>query len=270
MSSLLKSKPKSSSKKVVTLTILGCMCVFSVQYFFPNFFTGTAMIAAKPLWSLRDGTSDSVFNFFGYFEKMGSIQRENEGLRDQLYALKIRESEFNQMKTEYEDLKALMNVSSTSTSVKRGGATITARVLSKPPFTPYDIFIVDGGSDEGVLMGDLVYANDALVIGRVTKVTSHTSYVTLFSSGNQTQEFLVSRTGVSVATAGMGGGNFALYIPKDFDIVVGDTLSEPSYDVGVVATVYAIDETSQNSFKRVYARVPKAIFQSKFVIIGDL
>lgn len=270
MNSLLKSKPKSSSKRVILFTIFGCMGVFSVQYFFPNMLTTTVMVVAKPLWSLRDGTSDSIFNFFGYFERVGSIQRENEALRDQLYALKIRESEFNQMKVEYEDLKALMNMASTSHTSKRGGSTITARVLSKPPFTPYDTFVVDSGSDDGVLMGDLVYANDALVIGRVTKVTSSTSYVTLFSSGNQTQEFLVSRTGVSVAVSGMGGGNFALYIPKDFDIVVGDTLREPSYDVGVVATVYAIDETSQNSFKRVYARVPKAIFQSKFVIIGEL
>lgn len=270
MNSLLKSKPKSSNKRVIIITIAGCIGLFFVQYLFPNFFTSTVFIAAKPLWSLRDGTSNSIFNFFGYFARVGTIQKENEALRDQLYTLKLRESEFNQIKLEYEDLKSLMNVSSTSVSTKRGGSSITARVLSKPPFTPYDTFIVDAGSDDGVFMGDLVYANDALVIGRITKVTSNTSYATLFSSGNQSQEFLVSRTGVSVAVAGMGGGNFALYIPKDFDIVVGDTLSEPSYDLGVVATVYAIDETSQNSFKRVYARVPKAIFRSKFVLIGDL
>lgn len=270
MNSLLKSRPKRDTKRVLIITILLSMGIFSLQYFFPRMLTTVFTTVAKPLWTVRDGTSHSVFSFFGYFERVGSIQRENEALRDQLYALKIREAEFNQMKVEYEDLKALMNVASTSTSLKRGSSAVTAHVLSKPPFTPYDTFIVDAGSDDGVLLGDLVYANEALVIGRVTRVTARTSYVTLFSSGNQTQEFLVTRTGVSVAVSGMGGGNFALYIPKDFDIVVGDTLREPSYDVGVVATIYAIDETSQNSFKRVYARVPKAIFQSKFVIIGEL
>jgi cell shape-determining protein MreC len=224
---------------------------------------------AKPFWSVRDTASGSFFGFFEYFERVSSIQQENENLRNQLYELRVRESEFNQIKQEYADLKAIMNVASSS-PLKRGDAVVTARVLSKPPFTPYDTFLVDGGSDDGILLGDMVYANEALVIGRVTRVTPHTTHVTLFSSGGQTQEFSVSRTGTSVVVMGQGGGNFALYLPKDFDIEVGDTLSEPSYDAGIVATVYAIDETMQNSFKRVYARVPKAIFQSKFVLIGEL
>ncbi len=236
-----------------------------IQYVFPRVLTTAVLVVAKPLWIIRDGITYSTTGFFGYFERVKTLQKENDALREELYMVKVKEYQFDQALVEYADLKLLMNASSSQVS-----SAITARVISKPPFTPYDTFVVDKGSEDGVVMGDLVYANNALVIGRVHQVTQHNAYITLFSSGDQTQEFVVSRTGVSVATTGMGGGNFALYVPKDFDIVVGDTLSEPSYDIGIVATVYALDETSQNSFKRVYARVPKAIFQSKFVRIGNL
>lgn len=265
MNSLLKSKPKNNIRKVVIIILLCCAGLGGIQFVFPRALTTTVLILAKPLWVIRDGISRSTSGFFGHFERVKTLQKENDALREELYVLKVKEYQFDHALIEYADLKTLMNASSSKSS-----SAVIARVISKPPFTPYDTFVVDKGSEDGVLMGDLVYANDALVIGRVHQVTQHNAYVTLFSSGDQTQEFVVSRTGVSVATTGMGGGNFALYVPKDFDIVVGDTLSEPSYDSGIVATVYALDETSQNSFKRVYARVPKAIFQSKFVRIGNL
>ncbi len=266
MNSLLRSKPKSNTKK--TLGIAGGLLAtfFLLQFFFPRFLSSTVLLAAKPLWSVRDATTGSFSGFFNFFSFKSTLRAENESLREELAALRVRESEFNQMQVEYQDLKALLG-DTASSSVR---STVLARVLSKPPFTPYDSFVVDKGSDEGVSLGNLVYANDALVIGRISNVTSHVSFVTLFSSGGEEQEFAVSRTGVSVTVTGKGGGNFEMYVPKDFDIVIGDQLVQLSSDVSVVAAVYAVDESSQNSFKKVYARVPKPIFQSKWVSIDTL
>ncbi len=265
MNSLLRSKPKSNIKKVFGTILFVLACFFSLQFFFPNILSSTVLSIAKPLWMFRDATMSSSSGFFGFFSRSSTLRKENEKLRDELYAFRVREVEFNQMQTEYTDLKTLLG-DSASSSVKSG--VTLARVLSKPPFTPYDSFVVNKGTFARVSVGNLVYANKGLVIGRVTKVTSNASFVTLFSSGGEAQEFLVSRTGVSLLVTGKGGGNFEIYVPKDFDINIGDSLTEPSYDIGIVAEVYAIDETSQNSFKRVYARVPKAIFQTKSVLIG--
>jgi cell shape-determining protein MreC len=265
MNSLLRSKPKSNVKKVLGIILVVLGCFLALQFFFPRFFTSAVLFIAKPVWMFRDATINSSSGFFGLFSRTSTLRKENEMLRSEIYALRIREVEFNQMQTEYLDLKTLLGDSATSSAESFG---MLARVLSKPPFTPYDSFVVDKGSDAGVSIGNLVYANPGLVIGRVTTVTSQVSFVTLFSSGGEAQEFLVSRTGVSLSVTGKGGGNFEIYVPKDFDIKVGDSLIEPSYDIGIVAQIYAVDETSQNSFKKVYARVPKAIFQSKSVLIG--
>ncbi len=262
MNSLLKSKPKSSVKKFTVLTVLVCLCVVGLQYVFPHFLRTTMYITAKPLWYVRDATYASVSDFWGYFEGIDALQEQNNLLRQDLEALRVKEMEFAQMKVLYEDIRGL---STTSASV----AKTLARVLSKPPFTPYDSFVVDVGSDSGIEVGDLVYAHNALAIGRISHVAESMSTVTLFSSGGEVQEFEVLRTGTSVEAYGKGGGNFELYVPKDFDVVEGDVLQEPSSGLSAVATVYSVDKTSQNSFKKVYARVPLPVFQSRFVLIGD-
>lgn len=263
MNSLLRSKPKSNTKRTLVVVSLLLATFFSLQFFFPRFLSSTVLLAAKPLWSVRDISMRSFSDFFNFFAFKSTLRIQNESLREELYALRVRETEFNQMKIEYQDLKVLLGDVASSSS----RTTTLSRVLSKPPFTPYDSFVVDKGSDGGVSVGNLVYANDTLVIGRISSVTSRVSFVTLFSSGGEEQEFGVSRTGVSVNVLGKGGGNFELYVPKDFDIVIGDQLTELASPQSVVATVYVVDESSQNSFKKVYARVPKPIFQSKWVSI---
>lgn len=263
MNFLLKNKPKSNTKKILSIVTLLLATFLSLQFLFPGFLTSSALIAAKPLWGVREVSTRTFSGFFNFFSFKSTLRKENEILREDLFALRVRETEFNQMQTEYQDLKTLLG-DTASSSVR---TTTLARVLSKPPFTPYDSFVVDKGTDDGVSVDDLVYANNALVIGRISSVTSHASFVTLFSSGGEEQEFSVSRTGVSVAVTGKGGGNFEMYLPKDFDVVIGDMLVELSSDTSVVAVVYAVDESSQNSFKKVYARVPEPIFQSKWVLI---
>lgn len=263
MNSLLKSKPKSAVGKFVALMMLCCLCVLGLQYTFPYFLRTTMYVAAKPLWYVRDATYASVSDFWGYFEGIDALQEQNNLLRQDLEALRVKEMEFAQMKVLYEDMRGL---STASSSVSK----TVARILSKPPFTPYDSFVVDAGTISGVEVGDLVYAHNALAIGRISHVAESMSTVTLFSSGGEVQEFEVLRTGTSIEVYGKGGGNFELSVPKDFDIVEGDVLQESSSGLSAVATVYNVDKTSQNSFKKVYARVPWSVFQSRFVLIGDL
>lgn len=260
MNSLLKSKPKSNTtKNIFFAVVLGGFLLF-VQFLFPTILQTTFGVVARPLWMLRDKSTTGLSGFFGYFTRQSTLQKENELLRNELWVSKAKEIQFELLKTEYEDLKALVQASSTT-------GTLLARVISRPPFTPYDSFVLDRGSDDGVAVGDQVFAHEAFVIGLVTSVASNFSYVTLFSSGGENREMVISRSGNSVSVSGRGGGNFEIVLPKDFDIVVGDVLLEPSYDLGVVAQVYAVDETSQSSFKKIYARAPYSFFQMKSVLI---
>lgn len=260
MNSLLKSKPKSNTKKTIFISLFLGGFFILIQFLFPTFLRTIVGIVARPFWILRNASTDTSSGFFGYLQRQQTLQKENELLRDELWAFKAKEIQYELLKTEYTDLKTLVNASSTT-------GTLLARVISKPPFTPYDSFVVDRGSNDGVSVGDRVFAHEALIIGTVTSVASDFSYVTLFSSGGENQEFVLSRTGNAVAVSGRGGGNFEIVLPKDFDITIGDTLLEPSYDLGIVAEVYAVDESSQNSFKKIYARTPYSFSQIKSVLI---
>ena len=260
MNSLLKRKPKSNTKKKVFFAVVLGGFLLLVQFLFPTILRTTLGVVARPLWMLRDASTTGLSGFFAYFTRQSTLQKENELLRNELWASNAKEIQYELLKTEYADLKALVQASSTT-------GTLLARVISRPPFTLYDSFVVDRGSNDGVVVGDKVFAHEAFVIGLVTSVASDFSYVTLFSSGGENREMVIGRTGNSVSVSGRGGGNFEIVLPKDFDILVGDVLLEPSYDLGMVAQVYAVDEASQSSFKKVYARTPYSFFQIKSVLI---
>ena len=62
---------------------------------------------------------------------------------------------------------------------------ILAGVIERPPRTPFDSIILDIGSDQGVLEGDVVFSDGVYAIGIVSSVSNYTSTVTLFSSAGQ-------------------------------------------------------------------------------------
>ena len=144
---------------------------------------------------------------------------------------------------------------------------VLSRVLSKPPYSPYDTFVVDVGSNEGILQGSKVYLSDNIIIGVVKNVTSQTTLVELFSSGSLKQEAVLSRTGESFTLVGQGGANFKIEVPKDTDILWGDVFVYPNMQHYVLGSVYYIDVNSQSSFKTVYLRIPGNVFSVQYVFV---
>ena len=128
MNFLLKSKPKNNTRRMLGITGLLLVIFFSLQFFFPQFLTSTALLAAKPLWSVRDVTTGSFSGFFNFFSFKSTLRKENKTLREELFALRVRESEFNQMQVEYQDLKALLG-DTASSSVHSSAIPRTRRIL---------------------------------------------------------------------------------------------------------------------------------------------
>jgi len=140
-------------------------------------------------------------------------------------------------------------------------------VLSKPPRSPYDTFVIDIGSEDNVSLGDRVYISDNNIIGLIKNMTPHTSLVELFSNGNLEQEATLSRTGASFVLKGLGGGNLELEVPKDTDVIWGDVFLYPRFSPSMIGSAYYIDTNSQSSFKKIFIRVPGNVFSAKYVFV---
>ena len=115
-----------------------------------------------------------------------------------------------------------------------------------------------------------VYLSGNVIVGSIVSVTSHASLVELFSKNTVGQEATILRTGNSFELVGRGGANFAVEVPKDTDIALGDTALYPGLSESVIANVYAIDSNPQSSFKTVYLRIPGNVFQSKYVFVEKM
>jgi cell shape-determining protein MreC len=162
---------------------------------------------------------------------------------------------------EFEDLK---NQFSRKDGTSSG---IVSRVLSEPPYSPYDTLVIDAGSSEGVSLGDQVYVSDNIIVGMIKNVTPHTSLVELFSNGANEQEATLARTGATFVLKGAGGANMKLEVPKDTDVIWGDIFLYPKLSPSTIGSVYYIDVNSQSSFKTVYIRMPGNVFSVKYVLI---
>jgi len=260
MNYLLKSKPKHPNRIKFVIILLVFLTLSFFGFIFSNFFRGVGVTLSTPVWLV----SNSIKNSFGkvgqFFIFKSNLIEENKELTQEVEQLRLKVFDYDVLLKENENLKNSLGRAINSEY-------IFAKVLSKPPTSPYDTLILDVGSKDGVILGGKVYLSDNVIIGLIKNVTPRTSLVELFSSGSQKIEVVVLRTGVTFNVAGTGGGNLQLEVPKDTDILWGDTFVYPGLKTSIIGSVYYIDSSSQGSFKTVYARLVSNIFEIKSVFI---
>jgi cell shape-determining protein MreC len=265
MTYLQKNNNSTVWQKIIWGGIVCVICI-GLRFFFGNFFSNTAFRLATPLWHTLDSilgvqTQNQTVNQQANTAQ-SAVQDSNAGdvqaLQSQIYNLQLKNIELS---TQVSTLTELTSIQSLQTAQNR----ITAKIISKPPYTPFDIFILGSGSVQGIGIGSLVYIGDNTLIGTITKLEQDDSEVTLLSSQANTYDTQVLRTGEAVTIHGAGGGNFTATLPKDFDITSGDVLVDGSAKHHIITEIYSIDTASQGSFKTIYGRLPVNIFQSEWV-----
>lgn len=263
MNYLLKSKPKRENKnKYISIVILFFLLSF-FSFFFFDFFHRLTFLVAKPLWNTSTLVSRPFVNIKYFFVSKNSLISKNLELEDKLTSLNLKEIDYDSLLKENQYLKSELGRVDLSSK-------IVGRVLSRPPISPYDVLVLDVGSSHGVVLGSKVYISDSVVIGKISNVGPDSSLVEIFSTGNKKEEAVLSRTGTSFTLVGQGGANFKLEVPKDTDILWGDTFIYPGLKSRVLGSVYYIDSASQSSFKTVYIKIPGNVFSSQFVFIDKI
>lgn len=254
----LRSKPKQKYSWKIISIILFFILISSIVYLFPNATRSFSYTVSLPFWSVRQSVTQSFSKTKEYFVFKNSLVNKNTALEDEISLLRSKEIDYDILLKENQDLKNQLG--------RKGGAVrILAKVLSKPPRSPYDTFVLDIGSNQEVALGNKVYTSDNVIIGVIKNITPRTSLVELFSSGSSKQEAVLSRTGTNFTLVGRGGANFVLEVPKDTDILWGDIFMYSTLSSSIIGSVYYIDTNSQSAFKTAYIKVPGNVFSSDWV-----
>ena len=243
----------------VALTIF--VFLFGIRFFFGSSISFLTYEIGRPIWAFRDSIFGQTKDLTLYTQSKSSLISENTALKDEIYNLQLKNIELGNQLSAFtqSDLQSILTDQS---------GRVLAKVISKPPYSLFDTLVLDT-STSSVEVGDTVYIDQNILVGAITESKGSYAKAVLYSSGTNSTQADVLRTGQTVSLIGEGGGNFLIVLPKDFDIALGDNLVDMEGSQAIIAQVFSIDTSSQGSFKKVYARIPINIFQVEWVSIGS-
>src|SRR3989344_8810447 len=146
---------------------------------------------------------------------------------------------------------------------------VVAAVLTHPPQTPYDVIIIDAGSNESITIDSEVSLPEGPILGRVSEVFSKSAKVVLFSTNGRETNAVLERDSVPVVLVGRGGGSFKITLPRDVLVEKGDRILSPDITSRLLAAVEDISISSTDSFQEVLDRSPINIFTVRFVFVDS-
>lgn len=145
----------------------------------------------------------------------------------------------------------------------------SAYIISRPPSIPYDILALSKGSEEGIQEGDYVgvmHNGQVSVIGSVHAVFPKTAQVVLFSSPDTSHSVVHMPSNTTLSLLGKGGGEFALDVPRDMQIDVGDVFSDAVTRLPV-ATVVSLRRDERDPLQTIYAQLPLSLAKIQCVVV---
>lgn len=216
------------SSVFILLAIVVVVILFILRTFFP----GVVATLAGPLWSagsLATDASGGVAAFFGdkvnLMQERDAFAREVEALRAQNAVLAARTT----------DLERLFGTRTEHTSG------VLAGVLVRPPVSPYDTFVIDQGSRDGLAVGQMVRGAGGIPLGSVESVSADTARVLLYSAPGRVTEGWVGELRTPVSLEGASAGAFRTSVPRESIVAVGEQVYLPGGGALPIGTVVRVD-----------------------------
>jgi len=225
-------------------------------------------LAAYPLQRAALAPFEIGERVAGYFSTQTRLVSENERLRAKALEYSQDAQRFQAAQAEAAELRRIINAGE-----RLELKTIPAEVLyaSRDPYA-HKIFI-DRGQVQDIKPGSPV-ADEAGVIGQVTRVHPFVSEVTLLTNPDQAVPVQVVRNGLrAIAFGGGASGMLELrFTAANAEVQNGDQLVtsgiDGTYPAGLpVATVVHIERDADHTFARVLCRPTAGVDRGRYVLV---
>ncbi len=173
-------------------------------------------------------------------DSLPQFLRERSALVEELQSLKAaaaidqgNENTINKLQFENDQLRSLFG----EVPKER----LLARVIARPNELPYDMLMIDRGTENGVTLHAPVFLGRDQLIGVVSDVRTKTALITLVTTAGFTSTAYVIGPNIYTYAEGMGGGIMRVRIPQGIPLQVDDLVVLPAVSVtgvfGAVAEV---------------------------------
>ena len=261
MNYLLDKKIKRKKIFKIALYVVILIVLF---YFRSGIFNGFSYVSQglfRPVLILGNNIGEKLKSLSSLFVSKNSLYLQNESLQSQLNEDEAKMSNYNSLLAENDSLKEILNRKNAKVSMT------LAAILSKPNQSIYDTLVIDAGANQGIKVGDMVFALGDVPIGRVSLVYNNSSKVVLFSNAGEKTQAVISGKNVFMEIVGRGGGNFEMIMPKDFTLQKGDQVVLPGINPYVLAIVETIISDPRDPFTKALLSSPVNVQELKFVEI---
>ena len=271
MSYLLDKKIKRKKFYYFLIAFFVCLVLF---YFRLGIWNGLAFVSHtvfKPVLVVGNSMGEKFKNLGAYFTSKSSLLSENENLKSQILESQADRANYSSVLAENISLKEILGRKDEKAKM------ILSAILSKPNQSPYDTLVIDVGANQGIGVGDTIFALGNIPIGRVSDVYPSSSKVILFSNSGEKIQVEFGKParnasgiadaggGISLDLIGRGGGNFEMVMPRDLTLVKGDQVVLPGIKPYVVGIVETIISDPRDPFIKAILTSPVNIQELKFV-----
>lgn len=223
----------------VSLALFVLVLIFVVLRFL---LPGTLITVAKPFWATGNVLTAGVGNVGSFFTDKVALTNERDRLLAENAALYAKSA---LLEARIADLERLLG----GRTEAAGG--ILAGVLARPPVSPYDVLIVDAGSDAGVSVGSRADGPGGMPIGSVESVTKDSARIQLYSTPAKETESWVGEVRIPVTLVGEGSGAMSAVVAREAGIAIGDLVYVAGPGALPVGSVTAVGNDPSSPRSRV-------------------
>ncbi len=194
-------------------------------------------------WNNSNQTMNGGKNLFQSWYAKTKLIEENQALQERITALEIDNIRTDYLAQQLEDIQEL----------EEQGVENTAHILGT---IGSDRLVIDGGTKQGIDVGDLVIAYDRVLLGEVTEVFDTTSRVELFSHTDRSLDGWVSSQEQLLVVTGYGGSRFVIEAPRELELEEGDVVYSQKYPDYMIGSVGHVEFDPRDPFKKIYLALP--------------
>lgn len=210
----------------------------------------------KPIWQAENFTADYLGKTF---ESKTELYKQNILLKKSIEEKNNDLLTLEAVKKENEDLKTILG------RTKREYNVVLSAILAKPNVTPYDVLMIDAGTEKNIKEGDKVFASGTVLLGEVESVSAGTARVLMYSTPGNITQVVLDSSGKYFNARGLGGGTFEVDVPRELEVKEGENFFYPGIDDVLLGVAKKIEFESRDSFKKVIIQSPVNIQEERWV-----
>ncbi len=236
---------------------LFCLVLF---YAVPKVVSSLASFVFIPIHSVESWiaySSDALPQFF----------RDRDALLTELNSYKYAESAqsgdkltADLLSSENRELRALLS--------EGAEERILAGVISRPNIMPYDVLVLDKGSEDGVLVGAPVFIGENVVIGVVEKVFNSSAVVVLVTTPELVSSVYIVGPNIYTNAEGVGGGLMRIGVPQGIPLAVGNPVILVGVDSGIYGRISHVESIPSEPEQSAYVSPEVPLSGLRLVSVG--